>query len=211
MSKKIAIIGSGDLGQLIGHHVLADKYANEVLFYDDFAEIGTLKGIGKIQGTIASLVSDFQAGIFQEVFLGVGYKHFAFRQRLYTELSSKIKFGVFVHSSSYMDVSVKLGSGTVILPGCTLDMGASCGGNVLLNTGCTIAHDTHIGEHSFLGPGVTMAGFINVGQCCFLGIGTIVIDNITITDGAQTGGGTVVTKNITEAGLYVGVPAKKIK
>lgn len=209
--KKIAIVGSGDLGQLIGHHLLSDKIASEILFYDDYATAGQIKGIGLVQGAVNQAVKDFQAGVFDEMFLAIGYKHFAARQAMFEQLRQQIKFGVFVHSSSYVDEPHLLGDGTIILPGCTLDKGASTAENVLLNTGCTIAHDTHIGQHSFLGPGVTMAGFITTGKRCFVGIATIVIDNVSIADDVQTGGGTVVTKSLTEAGLYVGIPAKKIK
>lgn len=209
--KKIAIVGSGDLGQLMGHHLLTDKVASEILFYDDYATIGQSKGIGLIQGAVGKAVADYQAGVFDEMFLAIGYKHFTARQTMFEQLSQQIKFGVFVHSRSYVDEPHLLGAGTFILPGCTLDKGASTAVNVLLNTGCAIAHDVHIGSHSFFGPGVTLAGFVHIGKRCFIGVGTVAIDNVVLADDIQTGGGTVVTKSLTEVGLYVGVPAKKIK
>jgi sugar O-acyltransferase (sialic acid O-acetyltransferase NeuD family) len=211
MNKKVAIIGSGDLGQHIGHYLLADKYAAHIVFYDDYAPKGEQKGVGVVMGKVADAASDFAANVYDEMFLGIGYNHFAVRQRLFEELSQSITFGKFAHSSCFIDHTVRLGAGTVILPGCTFDRGASTGVNVFLNTGCTVAHDSHIGDHSFFGPAVTLAGFCQIGKRCFIGTGSVLIDHIAIADDAQTGGGCVITKNITEAGLYVGVPARKIK
>jgi serine acetyltransferase len=44
-----------------------------------------------------------------------------------------------------------------------------------------------------------------------IGIGTIVSDRITICNNVQTGAGAVVVKNISESGVYIGIPAQKIK
>ncbi|SFB99731.1 sugar O-acyltransferase, sialic acid O-acetyltransferase NeuD family [Flexibacter flexilis DSM 6793] len=208
--KKVAIVGAGDLGQLMAHHLLHDKAASEVIFYDDYATAGQIKGLGLVQGAVSQAVEDYQSGVFDEMFLAIGYKHFAARQAMFEQLCEQIKFGVFVHSSSYVDEPRLLGAGTFILPGCTMDRGASTGQNVFFNVGCRVAHDTHVGKHSFFGPGVTLAGFVRIGQRCFVGVGTVVIDNITFADDIQTGGGAVVTKPLTESGLYVGVPAKKL-
>lgn len=81
----------------------------------------------------------------------------------------------------------------------------------MLNTACTVAHDSEIEAHCFLSPRVAIAGFVKIKEQCFLGINSTIIDNITICPQTQLGGGSVVTKSITESGLYVGIPAKKIR
>ena len=82
---------------------------------------------------------------------------------------------------------------------------------ILLNIGCTIAHDSVILGNSFLGPRVVLSGYVEVGHRCFLGVNTTVIDNIKINNDIQTGAGCVVIENLTLPGLYVGLPAKKIR
>lgn len=209
--KKLAIAGSRDLAQLIAHHAEADKQFEVAGFFDDFALEGTLAGKHRVLGKITEIKSQYMAGIFDELLIGIGYKHFAFRKKLWDSLHNDIPFANLIHSSAYIDPSCVLGKGIVMLPRCTLDMNVRIGNNVLLNTACTIAHDSTIEDHAFLGPGVTVAGFVNIGQASFLGIGSIVIDNIRICEGCQTGGGTIITKDIHQPGLYVGGPARFIR
>jgi UDP-3-O-[3-hydroxymyristoyl] glucosamine N-acyltransferase len=90
-------------------------------------------------------------------------------------------------------------------------MGALIGENCLIYNGCIIAHDTQIASHTILSPGVKIAGFSKIESLVNLGIGTIISDNVTVAMGTKTGAGAVVVKNIDESGLYVGIPAKKIK
>ena len=207
--KKIAIIGSGDLGQLIAYH--ASNSFEIAGFFDDFKAINeSVNGI-KILGGIDSVSFAFQAGVFDELVVAIGYKHFAERKRVFNTFVSTIPMANFIHPSSFIDKSCVMGVGNVILPGCVLDRNVELKNNVLLNTGCVIAHDSVVGSHSFLSPAVNIAGFVSIGECCNIGINSTVIDNIKIADNTQTGGGTVVIKSIEEAGLYVGNPARFVK
>jgi sugar O-acyltransferase (sialic acid O-acetyltransferase NeuD family) len=210
--KRLAIIGSGELGQLIAHHAISQKLFTLVGFYDDWRQKDEVIFGSKILGGSHEIKSDYEQGVFDEIILAIGYKHIDVRKNLFENLQSKnIPFATLIHPSSYIESSCIIGKGVVVLPGCVLDKGVILEDNILLNTGCIIAHDTKVGKHCFLAPSIKLAGFIHIGECCFLGIGTTVIDNIKITNYVQTGGGTVVVKNITEKGLYVGVPHRKIE
>ena len=211
MINKLAIIGSGDLGQLIAYHALNDRHAEEIVFFDDTVDKGTITEQGVVVGNIDSIHEMFNLNYFEKIIIAIGYKHFHARQIIFERLNGLIPFASIIHSSSYVDNSVRIGEGVVILPGCILDKGVCIGNNVLFNIGVTIAHDSKIMDHSFIAPNVSIAGFVIVKERCMLGINTIIIDNIKIEDDIITGGGTVVVKNISERGLYVGVPAKKIK
>jgi sugar O-acyltransferase (sialic acid O-acetyltransferase NeuD family) len=209
--KRLAIIGSGDLGQLIAHHAISDNQYELVGFFDDYRNYGEEVGLGTVLGKINEVEQVFATGKFDCLMIGIGYKHPDFRKDCFERFSGKIAIGKLVHSSCYVDPSVIIGAGSCLLPGCVLDWRVVVEENVLLNTGCKIAHDTRIGSHSFLGPGVVLAGFIVVGEGSFIGVGTIIVDNISIAPRTQTGGGAVITRNIVDAGLYVGVPAKRVR
>lgn len=211
MLKTLAIIGSGDLGQLIAYHASQSGMFNTVVFLDDYRKPGDYVCGYKIIGGTKDIETLFEQNKYDQLIIAIGYMHFKIRKSLFEKYNHKIPFATIIHPSAYVDSSCSIGSGTFILPGCVLDNNTTIGDNVLLNTGCTIAHDSIIKNHSFLSPRVAIAGFVKVGECCNIGINTIIIDNISITDEVQTGGGAVITKNITEPGLYVGVPAKKIK
>jgi sugar O-acyltransferase (sialic acid O-acetyltransferase NeuD family) len=206
--KRLAIIGSGDLGEQIAWHATNDNQYQVVGFFDDFAEMGVAKHGLPVLGKVADVRTSYANGVFDELLLAIGYKHFEQRMHIFDSLKNEIPFGRLIHSSAYVDDSVKLGRGVVIYPGCVVDMKSHLHDNVLLNAGVVVAHDTTIGSHSFLSPGVKVAGFVRVGNCVSLGIGTAVVDNLTIADYSRTGAGAVVIESITDPGLYVGVPAR---
>ena len=206
--KRLAIIGSGDLGEQIAWHAANDNQYHVVGFFDDFAERGIARHGFPVLGAVADVRSSYANGVFDELLLAIGYKHFEQRMHIFDSLKNEIPFGRLIHSSAYVDESVKLGSGVVVYPGCVVDMKAHLNDNVLLNAGVVVAHDTTIGSHSFLSPGVKVAGFVSVGNCVSLGIGTCVVDNLQLVDFVRTGAGAVVTENLTEPGLYLGVPAR---
>lgn len=209
--KRLAIVGSGDLGQLIAYHAAADGHYDVAGFFDDFKKKGENINSNAVLGGLADILHSYKEGIFDELMIGIGYKHFAMRKKLFETYANEIPIGKLIHSSVYADSSCKIGHGVFILPGCTLDMNVTIEDNVLMNTGCIIAHDSRVQEHSFLSPGVVIAGFVNVGKCCNIGINTTIIDNIIIADKIQTGGGTVVIQDLDKPGLYVGNPARFIR
>ncbi len=208
--KTLAIIGSGHLGQQIAHYATADKHYDKVVFFDD---VSTQKSIGgyAILGTSNEVEQAFSQNQFDELLIGIGYKHLPVRAGLFAKFDGKIPFGKIVHSSVWLDPTAKIQPGCVIYPGCVIDAQAVISENTILNVSCTIAHDTVIGKHCFLSPRVAFAGFVQTGEQCIFGINSTIIDNLTITGKTQIGGGTVVIKDITTSGLYVGNPHKFIR
>jgi sugar O-acyltransferase (sialic acid O-acetyltransferase NeuD family) len=208
--KRLAIIGSGDLAKQIAHHAVNDNHYEIAGCFNDFFEVGDTHNDFKILGTINSIQHCFNNGLFDELMIGIGYKHMALRNELFERFGSFIPFGTIVHSTSFVDKSAVIGKGSIIYPGCTIDMHANIGENCLVYNGCNVAHDSKIENHSILSPGVNIAGFCTIGKMVVLGIGTIVSDNVKIKDGLRTGAGTLVTKDLFEDGIYIGIPAKKM-
>ena len=209
--KKLAIIGSGDLGRLIAYHAANDKKFEVVGYFDDFAEKGSYVESNVIIDATNNIEKEFKKNTFECLIIAIGYKHFAQRKNFFEKFNGVIPFGTLVHSSCYVDASCVIGEGSVLLPGVICDRNVIIGTNVLVNTGVCIAHDSEIKNHSFLSPGVVIAGFSFIGECCNIGINATVIDNIKISDNIQIGGGTVVHKNLEQPGLYVGNPARFIR
>ncbi|WP_334125078.1 acetyltransferase [Empedobacter brevis] len=209
--KRIAIIGSGHLGQQIAYHIHQDSEDKVVAFFDEFKEKDTLVDNIPIIGGNNDIEEAYENKLFDEILIAIGYKHLDFKKKIFEQLVNKIPFYSFIHSSVYLDPSAKIGRGTIIYPGCILDQYVEIGDNVLLNIGCVIAHDSKIGNHSFLSPAVSIAGFVKVEELCIIGINSTIIDNINITSHTQIGGATVVIKNLEKLGLYVGNPARFIK
>jgi galactoside O-acetyltransferase len=52
---------------------------------------------------------------------------------------------------------------------------------------------------------------VHIGRHCIIGTGSIVFPGVTIADGCSIGAMSMVTKNTEAWGVYVGVPAKRLK
>lgn len=210
--KKLLIIGAGDLGQQIAHFVTTDNQFEVVGYVDDWQEKGTIINGKPVLGCIDDLLKLYANGQFEEVLIGIGYKHFEFRKRLYEKYKDSISFATFVHSSCYVDPTVEIGKGVVVYPRCIIDKNARVFDNVIIDFGAGIGHDSSIGQHSFIAPMTALGGSVGVGEMCFIGIGSTIIDHIQITNSITVGGGAVVVKNIVEPnGIYVGNPARFLK
>lgn len=209
--KRLAILGSGDLGQLIAHHAMHDNHFEVVGYFDDYQTPGTeFLGVPVI-GKFEDVFTKFESGAFDCLMIGVGYKHMNARRDLYLKYEASIPFANIIHSSSFVDPSVELGSGVFILPGCTVDKHVKIGNNVLLNAAAVVAHDTVVLDHTFIAPAASIAGKTTIGTCCFIGINSTIIDNVVLGEYVVVAGGAVVTRNLSEKGLYAGIPAKLIK
>ena len=212
---RLAIIGGGDLGVVIANLVSELSEFELVGFFDDFAALDDKIEVQcarfPILGRSGDVSDSFVKGHFDQLIIGIGYNHFQVRQAFYDRWNGLIPFANVFHPSVIIDKSCRMGEGIVLLAGCILDKNVMIGNNVLLNIGVAVSHDGIIGDHSFLGPRCALAGYVHIGKRCFLGVGSVIIDNVKITDDVQIGGGALVIDEIPNAGLYVGVPVRRIK
>ena len=208
----VAIIGSKDLGRQIAHLVMSDSNTYKIAgFYDDFEPSGNMINNLPVLGKVEDIEHHYNEKVFDQLLIGIGYNHIAFRKSLFERFFEKVPFATFIHSSSIIDPSAKIKAGSIIYPGCIIDQFAVVMENVLVNLGCCISHESTVGAHSYLSPRVAVAGKVVLGERCFFGINATVIDNVVIGDDIKLGAATNVVKNIESKGLYVGNPAKKIK
>jgi sugar O-acyltransferase (sialic acid O-acetyltransferase NeuD family) len=210
MKKTLAIIGCGHLGQQIAHYAVSDGHYQNVVFFDDFSEEKNKNGF-EILGNCDAIEYEFRNNSFDEIIIGIGYKHLEKRKFFFERYEDRIPFGTILHSSCWIDQSAIVKKGSVVYPFCCIDAHAVIGENTVLNISCSIAHDTIVGNHCFLSPSIAVAGFVKIEDQCIIGINTTVIDNITIKSKTQIGAGTVVIDNIEKVGLYVGNPQRFIR
>jgi sugar O-acyltransferase (sialic acid O-acetyltransferase NeuD family) len=209
--KSLAIVGAGHLGQQIAHYAIADGHYSKVFFFDDFTKKTEVNGI-EILGGLDKVLEFSKSKMFDEILVGIGYKHIEKRKMIYDFLcENEIVFGEIIHSSSWVDPSAIIQKGVVIYPDCSIDAQVVIKNNCVLNIGSVVAHDSVIGSHCFLSPRVAIAGFVDIGEMCIVGINATIIDNVKICDKVQFGGGTVVIKSIEKEGLYVGNPHRFVR
>ena len=119
--------------------------------------------------------------------------------------------GSLIHPSSVIGRETVIGSGTVIMAGAVINPGAALGRGCIVNTCASVDHDCRIGDFVHVSVGARVAGTVMVGARTWIGVGAVVKNNIEIAADCMIGAGTTVVRPITEAGTYVGTPARKIK
>ena len=207
LPRRIAIIGAGHLGQQLAAHLEDDSRMSFAGFVDD-----CLSGDGtRVIGRVTDARGLFMAGRFDLLLMAIGYRHLTERARIFESLQAEVPFATFIHRTAWIDPTAKVGPGCIVYPAAVVDQRAVLEANVLLNLNVTVSHDSVIGAHSFVAPSVSIAGFGRVGHGCVLGIGTTMVDGISLSPHVRSGAGTVFVRDASAPGLYVGVPARRVK
>ncbi|MCB0698349.1 MAG: N-acetyltransferase [Chitinophagales bacterium] len=147
---------------------------------------------------------------------------------LYQSKIVNVDFGENVKVVEPVNVyGCKIGSGCFIGPFVEIQKDVSIGDRTKIQSHAFVCELVTIGQDCFIGHGVM---FINdlfqkggpargdknlwkethIGNHVSIGSNATILP-VTICDNVVIGAGAVVTKNITEAGVYAGNPAKKIK
>lgn len=207
--KKLAIIGSGDLGQQIAAYIAQDSPNKVIGYYDDTKEKGIFINKIPVLGSLQEIKGNLGNGIFDELVVAIGYKHLEKKAEIYAMLQNLgAIFFTFIHSKAFVNPSAVIGTGTIIFPGCNIDQNVIIGNNVFLNLNCTISHDSIIGDNTFIAPAVAIAGFTKIGKKNMIGINATISDHVKIADSVVIGAGAVVIRDILLKGTYVGNPSK---
>jgi acetyltransferase-like isoleucine patch superfamily enzyme len=94
------------------------------------------------------------------------------------------------------------------------------GNNVTLRYNATIAREVVVEDGCYISPNVMTnyqtadggkQGGTVIGEGTFVGTGTVIHHGVRIAPGCKIGAMSFVNKDITEAGTYIGIPARKIK
>src|SRR3546814_8377069 len=118
MKRRLVIIGAGDLGQQIAHYVTTDDGFEVVGFYDDFQKTGSVVNGVIVLGSINEIAEHYSKSLFDELIIGIGYKHLSFIEELYHRFKIHIPLATIVHASCILDPTAIIGEVTYIYPGC---------------------------------------------------------------------------------------------
>jgi sugar O-acyltransferase (sialic acid O-acetyltransferase NeuD family) len=196
---KKAIIGSGGFGREVKQLLLDNNQNEEIVFFvdDDYID------------KISMPLSKFDVNEF-EVVIAIGDP--VKRKNIVDRLPINTKFFTAVHKSvQLLDSNIQIGEGSILCAGTILTTNITIGKHCHLNLLSTIGHDTIIGDYFTTAPGTKTSGNCKIGNNVYFGTNSSVREKISICDNVVVGLNAGVVKNITESGIYVGVPAKKIK
>lgn len=197
--KKLTILGASGHGRVVADIARLCGY-DTVEFLDD-DETRTACGRYSVVGKC-----DLGDKVQGDLFIAIG--NAAVRKK-YTEKYQDRPLPVLVHPDAVIAEDTEIGAGTVIMAGAVVNPGASVGKGCIVNTCSSVDHDCRVGDYVHIAVGAHLCGTVEVGERTWIGAGSIVSNNVSICGGCMIGAGAVVVGDITEAGTYLGVPAKK--
>jgi len=134
------------------------------------------------------------------------------RKAIVDRLPKETKYFTFIHPTvQIMDDNIEVGEGSFIGSNSILTTNVKLGKHALLNRGNHIGHDCFIGDYFSAMPNAVIGGNVWIDNKVYLGSCSNIREKIKIVANTTVGMNAAVVKNITESGVYVGVPAKKIK
>ena len=83
--------------------------------------------------------------------------------------------------------------------------------SVIVNHGAVVDHDCVVGEFSHIAPHAALGGAVQVGRHVLVGGGATVLPGLRIADDVVIGAGAVVCDDLLHAGVYAGVPARRLR
>ena len=191
---KLALFGYG------GHaKEVACQMGKEVTFFVD----------DEYSNNIAKPLSTFNP---KEYMMIVAVADSKDRARVINKLPKETKYFTFIHPSVHiMDDNIEIGYGSFIGANSILTTNIKLGNHTLLNRGNHIGHDSVAGNFFSMMPCAVIGGNVTLGDNVYLGSCSNVREKIYVNSNVVIGMNAAVVKDIKTPGVYVGVPAKKIK
>lgn len=198
MRRKLIIIGASGHGRVVADCGVKNGY-EDILFLDDNE---TLKKCGKypVIGT-SRRVKELRG----DVIVAIGNTEI--RQKI-QESIEKDRLVTLIHPSAVVSEAA-IGEGSVVLAGAVINPGTRIGKGSIINTSSSVDHDCLVGNYVHVSVGAHIAGGVTIGDSTWIGAGAIVSNHLNICGGCLIGAGAVVIKDIREAGVYIGVPARR--
>ncbi len=191
MSKKLAIIGAGGHGKVVGEIALLNDYKVINFFDDKKNEIKEFPF--NISGSFDYLkehLNDYDA-----FFIAIGENKIRFN---ITEWLKKQNMNIInlTHPKSTVSKFSSLGLGTCVMANAVVNPGTLIKEGVIINTSASIDHDCVIDDFAHVSPNCSLSGNVKIGKLSHLGSGTSVHPGIRIGQNVRTAVGSKVFKNI---------------
>jgi len=134
----------------------------------------------------------------------------AVRKRIVETELADATFATIRHPNAVLSQYCTIKAGAIITAGVILTCNISIGTHAHLNLHTTIGHDCRIGDYFTTAPGANISGNCDIGNKVYVGSNASIKQGIAICDDTVIGMGSAIVKNITEAGTYIGCPAKPL-
>lgn len=200
--EKVILLGAGGHAAVVAD--IVRRTGRELFGYlDDGKEIGSRI----LNAPVLGRISDCQR------FPGVKFVIAIGQNETRRQIAERypLDYATLVHPAAIIGAEVSIGRGCVVMAGAVINARSKIGIHGIINTGAIVEHDNQIGNFVHLSPRVTLGGSVLIGDGTHIGMGAVVKNGTAVGAEVVVGAGAVVIKEIQEAGIYVGVPAKRIR
>lgn len=212
MSITIGIFGCAGMARET--HDVADALGHDVIYIArNAAERDSFETDGKVV-----LESDVEQ--FENLPCVIGIGDGAARRAIAQKFAGKIDFINLIHPSANFGRGqlqrVETRQGVIVCAGVQFTSEILVGDFTIFNLNATVSHDTIIEDFVTVSPQACLLGNTHIETGAWIGAGAIVNNGDSQSKtriGANTliGSGAVVTKDCDANGVYIGVPARRIK
>ena len=197
MNKKIAIIGAGGHGKVVGEIALLNQY-NVIDFFDD-----RLKETKRFPFTIINNLEYLKDHLknYDAFFVAIGNNHVR-GEKINWLKKNKMNIVSLIHPKSIVSRFSSIGAGTCVMANAVINPGTLIKEGVIINTSASIDHDCIIEDFSHISPNCSLSGSIKIGKFTHLGSGTSVHPGIQIGNNVKTAVGSNLFKDILDDTTY---------
>lgn len=125
--------------------------------------------------------------------------------------AATLPLATVVHPRACVSPFATVEAGSFVAAQAVLAPGAAVGRGVIVNHAAVVDHDAQVGDFSHVAPHAALGGHARIGRRVLLGAGAKVLSHVRVADDVVIGANAVVHADITEAGVYAGVPARRIR
>ena len=197
MKKKLAIIGAGGHGKVVGEIALLNQY-DVINFFDNRAD--EIKNFPfTIVGNIDYLKDNFIN--YDAYFVAVGDNKTRSDLLKWLE-KQKLNIINLIHPKSIISKFSTLGIGTCVMAQAVINAGSKVKDGVIINTSASVDHDCVIDDFVHISPNCSLSGNISIGKFSHLGTGTSIHPGINIGKNVRTAIGSKIFKDILENTIH---------
>ena len=191
MNKKLAIIGAGGHGKVVGEIALLNQY-DIINFFDD--KISEIKNFPfNIIGNLEFLKKSLKN--YDNFFVAIG-DNVTRCDKISFLKNEKKNIVSLIHPKSIVSQFSSIEAGSCVMANAVINPGALIKEGVIINTSASIDHDCLIEDYAHISPNCSLSGNVKVGKFTHLGTGTSVHPGINIGQNVKTGIGSKIYKDI---------------
>ena len=116
-----------------------------------------------------------------------------------------------IHPQASVSPHAHVGEGSFVAARAVVAPSARLGACVIVNHGAVVDHDVQVGAFSHVAPLVALGGNARIGQRVLVGASATVLPGVELGDDLVVGAGAVVREHLKAAGVYAGVPARRVR